>query len=112
LPGARRSARSWATERRYCSRRASRATVARIILTRAKAGEKRRIACLCAESTVGLTLVILGIALTLAGVSDSVEIGRVGLTAGVAGVLAFGFVAKDYVISIRKEKDHASVIVW
>jgi len=26
--------------------------------------------------------------------------------------LLFGFFAKDYVVSIRKETDHASVIVW
>ncbi len=76
------------------------------------AGEGRRILCLCAESTIGLLLAGIGLALTLGGIRDTVALSGTGLTILVAAVLAAGFVAKDYVISIRKEKDHASVIVW
>lgn len=72
----------------------------------------RRIACLCAETSVGLPLVALGIALAASGASGEVALGRAGLAALVACVLGAGFVLKDYVVVLKKEKDHASVIVW
>jgi hypothetical protein len=86
--------------------------VARLVIRRRAAGGSRRIMCLCAESTIGLLLIGLAVGLTLLGLTETVAIGRIGLTLGLAAVLASGFVAKDYVLSIRKEKDHASVILW
>jgi hypothetical protein len=77
-----------------------------------RSGEKRRIGCLCAESTIGLLFVAIGVGLTLVGISDEVPIGRGALAALLGGILGVGFIAKDYVVSIRKEKDHASVVVW
>lgn len=85
--------------------------VARMLLFRAP-GEKRKIACLCAESTVGLLLVLVALGLTLLGIEDTIALGRAPLAGLILGLLVFGFIAKDYVIIIRKEKDHASVIVW
>lgn len=72
----------------------------------------RRIACLCAESTVGLALVGAAVGLTLLGVGDTVTLGRASATLAALGVLTFGLVAKDYVVSVRRETDHASVIVF
>ncbi len=85
--------------------------VARLLLFRAP-GEKRKIACLCAESTVGLLLVLIALGLTLLGIEDTVTLARTPLALVLVGLLVFGFFAKDYVIIVRKEKDHASVIVW
>ncbi len=56
--------------------------------------------------------VVLGLAATAVGLEDTVRFGSVGLTATAAAILVFGFFAKDYVIVVRKEKDHASIIVW
>lgn len=87
--------------------------VARLAWRRRKrAGEVKRVGCLCAESTVGLALVTVAAGLTLLGVSETATLGRGALTGFVAAVLLSGFVAKDYVVIVRKEKDHASVITW
>ncbi len=72
----------------------------------------RRIMCLCAESTIGLVLVVVGGALAAAGLNQPVTLGHWSVAASVPLILAFGFVAKDYVVSIRRETDHASVLVW
>jgi len=45
-------------------------------------------------------------------VREPVELSQVSLTVSLAGLLLFGFVAKDYVVIVKKEKDHGSVIVW
>jgi hypothetical protein len=86
--------------------------IARLAFARRAEGEKRRIMCLCAESTLGLILIVMGLGLTLIGIQDVVTLGPVGRTVLVAAILVIGFIAKDYVVSIRKERDHASVIVW
>ena len=71
----------------------------------------RRMACLCAESTLGLTVLVAGAGLLLLGIEDRVSLGAGGITALVAAILVCGFVAKDYVLVIRKERDHGSVLV-
>jgi hypothetical protein len=86
--------------------------VLHLALVRRAPGEGRRIACLCAESTLGLVLVAAAVGLTLIGIEDTVALGAAGRAALVAAIVGTGFVAKDYVISVRKERDHASVIVW
>jgi hypothetical protein len=85
-----------------------------VVKRRAMAGEAgpRRIVCLCAESTVGLLLVCVSTALVFSGLDQPVHLGHLLLSFGVPGLLLFGFVAKDYVISVRRETDHASVLVW
>lgn len=86
--------------------------VAQLIARRVTSAQRQRIVCLCAESSVGIGLIAIAIALTLAGISEPVMVSRCALVAGVAVVLVFGFVAKDYVITIRREKDHARIIPW
>lgn len=73
---------------------------------------KRRAACLCAESTLGLSLLAVGATVLLLGIEERVTLtpGRLGLTLWV--LLGVGFVAKDYVLSVRREEDHGSVIVF
>ncbi|MBZ0271307.1 hypothetical protein K8I61_04675 [bacterium] len=85
--------------------------IARLLILPA-AGERHRVLCLCAESSVALTLLVVALGLALIGVTQSIEIsGGAAVFAGGATLL-FGFVSKNYVLSIRKEKDHGSVIVW
>ncbi|MBI4639257.1 MAG: hypothetical protein HY731_01095 [Candidatus Tectomicrobia bacterium] len=87
--------------------------IARIIMMRGKhSGEKERIPGLCAESTIGMLVILLGLLLTLLGVTQRVALGRTGLTVLVGIILVIGFMTKDYVLIVRKEKDHASLIVW
>lgn len=75
-------------------------------------GERRRLACLCAESAIGMVLLLAAAAITLLGVTQTVALDRTCLALSVLTVLGAGFFAKDYVVTVRKEKDHASVVVW
>jgi len=86
--------------------------VVKLAVTRARSKGGRQIRCLCAESTVGLLLLSVALALVLCGIDQPIALGRIAVLAGPPSTLLFGFFAKDYVVSIRKETDHASVIVW
>lgn len=68
-----------------------------------------RAPCLCAESSVGLILVTSGVLLSLAGVDERVVVGRTSLAVGLLGLLLFGFLAKDWVLVLRRVEDHATV---
>lgn len=70
-----------------------------------------RLACLCAESSVGLLLVVVGIGLTLAGDPRTVALTGDRLTLALGGLLIFGFVAKDWVLVLRRVEDHATIAV-
>tara|TARA_R110002072_G_scaffold281537_1_gene444139 strand:- start:99 stop:614 length:516 start_codon:yes stop_codon:yes gene_type:complete len=67
--------------------------------------------CLCAESTMGLAALGAGTLLLAIGIRDTVTLSTYSLTALVAGILALGFFAKDYVLVLRKVKDHGTVAV-
>lgn len=69
----------------------------------------RRMRCLCAESTLGLVLLVAGAALLLLGLEEPVQVDRARLVGGLAGLFGLGFVAKDYVLVIRREEDHGSI---
>jgi hypothetical protein len=79
---------------------------------RRERSEKKRIACLCAESSIGLLLVLAGMALAALGLNQPVVASATAVLLGPPLVLVLGFIAKEYVVVIRKEKDHGSVIVW
>ncbi len=68
-----------------------------------------RLMCLCAESSLGSTLVVVGILLTLAGEGLPYAVSAPHLAAGVAVVLVVGFVAKDWVLVLRRVEDHATI---
>jgi hypothetical protein len=86
--------------------------VARLLVRRVSSGQRQRIVCLCAESSIGIALLVVGASLTFLGLTEPVLVSRLGLSAGIAGVLVLGFVAKDFVITVRREKDHARIIPW
>jgi len=77
----------------------------------------KRIICVCMESTVGVVGVIGGLTLIGAGISNTVVLESWFWTILVAGVTIFGFLIKDLILdwktkSIRREKNHQSVIFW
>lgn len=83
----------------------------RVAWRRARPRPTERAACLCAESSVGLTLVAVGLGLTVLGDPRPVLVTGPRLTVGVALLLAFGFVAKDWVVVLRRVEDHGSIAV-
>jgi hypothetical protein len=76
---------------------------------------RRRVPCMCLESSAGLTGVLVGIVLAGSGIGGewAMNAGRWMMLA--AATLTVGFVAKDYVVSwnplgIRREPDHHTFI--
>jgi len=84
----------------------------RLAVRRSPGQPRQRLVCLCAESSLGLVMLAAGLTLLLAGVEEPVVLGRGALTGAVAGLLAAGFVAKDYVLTIRRVEDHGSISLW
>ena len=72
--------------------------------------------CMCIESSVGMAGMLCGLVLTLVGAPWSIPLSLWGWVAGVGATLVAGFVMKDYIImwsplGIRKEKNHANIVV-
>ena len=75
----------------------------------------RRLACMCLESSVGLTGVVLGVVLALCGLGGQITLTPARWMLLAAAVLTLGFLARDLVISwrppgIRRDPDHHSII--
>jgi len=73
--------------------------------------------CMCMESTVGVLGVIAGLLLLFVGTRTPLELATWFWPAVVGGVLVLGFLIKDFVLdwrtrSIRREKDHQSIVFW
>ena len=73
---------------------------------------QRKIGCLCAESTVGLTLVFAAIAMSLFGAQKQLQLSGLEASVWAGSILLVGFLTKNYVVIIRKEKNHGSINVW
>lgn len=74
----------------------------------------RYAACMCVESTIGLTGIIAAAGLTAFRFGPPYPVTQPWLTLGVAGVLVAGFLLKDFVFTwapwrIYREKDHATL---
>lgn len=74
-------------------------------------GRTRLGPCLCAESSIGLVALLAGLSLLLLGLDAAVVVGKAGLVGGLAAILALGFVAKDYVFTVKRVEDHAMIEV-
>lgn len=74
--------------------------------------EGARLKCLCAESSLGLLVIVLGCAMLFLGIEKSVSFHQWGLTGTAFGIMVLGFLIKDYVVIVRKEKDHQNLIIW
>ena len=70
-----------------------------------------KLLCMCAETTIGVVALVAGLAVLGIGIKDTVTLGGLGLTALAGAILAFGFVAKDYVLVLRKVTDHGGISV-
>lgn len=67
---------------------------------------------LCFESTLGsLLLVLAGLALVFP-VAISWTIGRAPLLAGAGALLLAGWATRDWVLTVRKVRDHTGLPVW
>jgi hypothetical protein len=79
------------------------------------AAPRRRLACMCLESSVGLTGVVIGVGLALCHVGGRHTLNPTRWMVLAAGVLTVGFLAKDLVISwrplaVRRDPDHHSIV--
>ena len=79
------------------------------------AAPKRRLACMCLESSVGLTGVVVGVILALSNFGGQHPLNPARWMLLTAAVLTLGFLAKDLVISwrppgIRRDPDHHSIV--
>ena len=73
----------------------------------------RTFRCLCAESTLGLGLLLLGVGgLTCLGVTEHVRLDGSRLPLTLLGVLLLGLFLKDYAISIHRIQDHGDIRVF
>lgn len=88
-----------------------------LYLTKARADSapRRTVACMCLESSAGMTGIILGIALSLLALGPVVTLTPLRWMLFTATVLVVGFLAKDYIIawrplSLRREPDHHTFI--
>jgi len=83
---------------------------------RAAAAPPRIAKCMCVESIVGITGIIIGLALFSWPIGKPISMGRWTWSAFSMLVLAAGFVMKDYVLEakpwrLRRDKDHVNIIV-
>lgn len=83
--------------------------LARLLVRSGTPAKREKLLCLCAESTVGIGLVVAGAALLLVGSTAPLVVDRGELVLGLAGLFAFGFVSKDYVLILRRVEDHGSI---
>ncbi|MCI0651556.1 MAG: hypothetical protein L0Z55_06720 [Planctomycetes bacterium] len=74
-------------------------------------GDRIRMKCLCAESSVGLLFGLVGLTLFFVGLGGSVRLGA-GQAIGIGVAILFvGFVIKNYVITVRRVADHSLIDV-
>lgn len=79
------------------------------------AAPRRKLACMCLESSAGLTGLVLGVVLALSGVGGEIALNSARWTMLAAGVLTLGFLAKDFVISwrplgLRRDPEHHTIV--
>jgi hypothetical protein len=86
-----------------------------LMKSRPATAPRRKLACMCLESSAGLTGVVLGVVLAIGGIGGQVTLnaGRWMLLA--VAVLTLGFLAKDFVVSwrplgVRRDPDHHTII--
>ena len=76
---------------------------------------RRKMACMCLESSAGLTGIVIGVVLAVSGAGPNVSLSPVRWAAITATVLLGGFLLKDFVITwrplgIRREREHPGIV--
>lgn len=84
--------------------------LARLALEGRKTATQKML-CMCAETSVGVVALLAGLSLLGLGLEERVTLTANRLTALVGALLAFGFVAKDYVLVLRRVEDHGTISV-
>jgi hypothetical protein len=91
-------------------------TLARLRREGAAPGSEQEMACICLESTIGLSAILVGVGLTASGLALPVST-PAGLWPLVAGaVWSFGYMTRDVVLqwspwALRRVRDHGSLVV-
>lgn len=80
-----------------------------------RAAPRRELACMCLESSVGLTGILLGVALTFFDLGGFVLLDAWRWMFLAAGVLTLGFFGREFVISwrppgLRRLRDHHTIV--
>lgn len=75
----------------------------------------RRLACMCLESSAGMTGIVVGLGLALSGLGGEIALGPGRWALLAAGVFATGFLLKDFVIAwrplgLRRDPEHHSIV--
>jgi hypothetical protein len=83
---------------------------------RARSGAPRVARCMCIESIVGMSGIVIGVMVFASGIGISLTMQRWSWSLFAAIVLATGFLMKDYVLEVkpwrlRRDKDHVNIIV-
>ncbi len=83
--------------------------------TRPSSAPRRKLACMCLESSAGMTGLIVGIGLTLCGFGGELRFTPTRWMLLAGGVFALGFLLKDFVISwrplgLRRDPEHHSIV--
>jgi hypothetical protein len=81
----------------------------------AQLNPRRKARCMCVESTVGATGVIVGMALLGSGIDRSVVMNDWIWSPLVMVVMGIGFLIKDYVVEwgplrVRRDRDHMNIV--
>ncbi len=76
---------------------------------------RRKLACMCLESSAGMAGIILGLVLALSGVGGEVALSPARWAGLAALVFAAGFLLKDFVITwrplgLRRDPEHHSIV--
>lgn len=86
-----------------------------VLKSRPASVPKRRLPCMCLESSAGLTGILLGVLLALSGIGGAVALSPMRWAGVAAGVLTLGFLLRDMVITwrplgLRRDPDHHSIV--
>lgn len=86
-----------------------------VLKSRPGSAPRRRLPCMCLESSAGLTGILVGVVLALSGIGGSIALTPVRWAAIAAGVLTPGFLLRDIVIAwrppgVRRDPEHHSII--
>lgn len=85
--------------------------LARLAARRGQGKPTQKLMCLCAESTIGVVGLVAGLTLLGMGIEEQVLVTGPRLTAILAGLLGAGFVAKDYVLVVKRVEDHGDIAI-
>jgi hypothetical protein len=84
---------------------------------RAAAASARTVTCVCAESTIGLGVIVAGLVMVFGFTPIVVHVPAYAWPLGVLAVMSFGFLTRNLVLDwrerrLRWESDHSVAVAW